>query len=104
MLTVIRVLAGALATARLTRLATADKITEPLRLRTVHRHGEDSLAAYLAFCPWCQSIYYGLPVAAAVVATSPPLRPTRRAGAVMVGLLWLAYSHLTGLLAGLEED
>lgn len=104
LLAVVLLLAGALATARLTRLMTADRITRGVRDRIVGRYGSASLPAYLVFCPWCQSMYFGLPVAAAVVAAVPALRPTGWTAVLTVGLLWLAYSHLTGLLAGLDEE
>lgn len=45
------------ATTRLTRLITDDKITEGLRRWAVRRWGEQSLVAYLLFCPWCVSPY-----------------------------------------------
>lgn len=52
-------LIGALLTARLTRLVTTDKITEPLRLRLLLHLPEDGLLAYLVHCSWCASVYVG---------------------------------------------
>lgn len=108
-ITVLLVLAGALATARATRLIVADRITQPVRTWVVRRWpappGEDvSLPAYLVHCPWCVSIWVGLPVAVLVVALTDPLHPTLLVAAGITVLLWLAYSHLTGLLAGLEQE
>lgn len=104
LLAVVLLLAGALASARLTRLMTADRVTLPIRQAIVRRWGPSSAVGYLVHCRWCVSMYFGLPVAAAVVAAVPALRPTGWTAVLTVGLLWLAYSHLTGLLAGLDEE
>ena len=59
----------ALATARLTRLVTQDRITQAPRYwlvrRAVKAQGDESLLAYLIVCDWCVSIYTGAAVAGA---------------------------------------
>lgn len=97
----------ALAVARVTRLITADRITETPRERfeaalwrrfaphvPVHdrEHAEPPLAVYLLSCPWCVSVYVAA-VAAPIVywwGDSPWF---------VVPALALAFSHVTGLLA-----
>jgi hypothetical protein len=83
---------AALATYRLTRLVTADKITEPLRAFAERRRW----SGYLAQCDWCLSIWVAPGPAVAVV-----LWPDNRA--VLAGLLALAFSAVTGLVATLEQ-
>lgn len=109
----------ALATARLTRLIVADKLTEPVRgalIRQAYRWAEPwttkgktpadrnkdlrlamssapmPMLAYLVTCPWCVSIYV-----AAGVAPLAWLWGTRPWLAIPA--LVLAFSHITGLLA-----
>jgi hypothetical protein len=83
---------AALATYRLTRLVTADKITEPLRAFAERRQW----SGYLAQCDWCLSIWVAPGPALCVI-----LWPDNRA--VLVGLLALAFSAVTGLVATLEQ-
>lgn len=63
MMSVTTLLLLALATARLTRLVTQDRITQAPREAivrwAVRRGGEDSLLAYFVFCDWCVSLYAG---------------------------------------------
>jgi hypothetical protein len=82
----------ALAVARVTRIITADKITEGLRGRVIRwadrRAGIDPadpfaptpLLSYFVTCPWCVSIYVGA-VAAGVLVGRKPLAPRSRARA-----------------------
>jgi len=107
---VITVLAGLFATARLTRLLSADRVLLPLRAAIVRRFGPSSALGYLVHCRWCVSMYMAPPVAAAVLwltfALAPDVAdalawPHRIA---LGALLALAYSHGTALLAGLEDD
>jgi hypothetical protein len=82
----------ALSTYRLTRLVTADRITQRLREAILAR-GE--MVGYLATCDWCLSIWLApIPTSLAV------LYPDNRL--VLIGLLALSASALTGLIAGLE--
>lgn len=105
------VLVYALAVARVTRLITADKLTEVPRDRLTdaawrRRYGgqwaaaradkaDEPLPAYLLTCPWCASMYVA--AAAAPLAwfwgSSPWL---------LVPALALAFSYVTGFLAGKE--
>lgn len=82
-----------LATARLTRLINEDAILDAPRA-WVQQHAPDSVV-YLVQCPWCVSMWVGGPVAAAAV-----LWPSNRA--VAWGLLALAASEVTGLIAARE--
>jgi hypothetical protein len=84
------IIAG-LATYRVTRLITADKITEALRQRVTSKW-----LGYLVQCDWCLSIWLAPAPALAVV-----LWPDNRA--VLVVLVALALSAVTGLLAMVEQ-
>lgn len=81
-------LVDALAVARLTRLATRDSITHPLRRAAIVR---SDLADDLLSCPWCVSIW----MAGAVITAR-----------VTVPRLWspvaqlLAASEIAGLIVG----
>jgi hypothetical protein len=98
-------LLGLFATARVTRLITADKVSQPVRRAVVDRWGPSSWLGYLLHCRWCVSMYVGPPAAAAVVWLVPAYRLGGWPRTVLVGaLLSLAFSHGTALLAGLEED
>lgn len=57
-------LIAALATARLTRLVTDDRITQAPRLWLLTRIDPEGLAGYLIHCTWCVSIWAGGVVAA----------------------------------------
>lgn len=83
-----------LATARLTRLITDDKITEAARSR-VARRGQ--MIAYLIHCPWCISIYTGAAVAASWWAWGGQTWHT-------AAMLALAASHATGVIASRTGD
>ena len=99
----------ALAVARVTRIITADKITEGLRGRVIRwadrRAGIDPadpfaptpLLSYFVTCPWCVSIYVGA-VAAPLAywwGESPWL---------LVPAFALAFSAVTGYLASIGEE
>ena len=84
----------ALATARLTRLVTTDKITETPRNALVRWLGAESKTAYLIHCDWCSSIYTGAGVTA-LVWWQPQT--------VWIAVA-LAASHVTGYLASRTED
>jgi hypothetical protein len=98
------VVAGALATARLTRLVTADQLTLPLRRRVLQAVPEGGHLEYLLSCAWCVSVWIGYCVALVVVAAVPELRPTFAGGVASTFLLTLAYSHVTGRLARTEVE
>jgi hypothetical protein len=93
----ITLLVAALATARLTRLVTTDRITEAPRVWLLRRLPSDSLRAYLIVCDWCVSVYVGAAVAACGAWTgSWPWT-----WAVPVGL---AFSYAAGFLARGESE
>lgn len=104
MLPLLLAVAGAFATARVTRLLTADRLTLPLRRRVLQSVREGGLAEYLISCAWCTSMHVGLLVAAIVVGLAPALHPTPVTGAATVLLLALGYSHVAGLLAAREVE
>jgi hypothetical protein len=83
---------AALATYRLTRLVTADKITEPLRLWVLDR---SQWAGYLVTCDWCLSIWIAPPVAVCAVLWGDST-------VVAIGLCALAFSAVTGVLSLIE--
>jgi hypothetical protein len=96
---------GLLTTARITRLLTADRISQPLRAAIVRRFGPDSWPGYYIHCRWCVSMYTAPVVAAGVVWLVPAYRAGWWAQTLLTGaLLALTYSHGTALLAGLEDD
>ena len=90
-MTALLVVIAALATYRLTRLVTTDRIMQPLRDRIT-----SPWLRYLTDCDWCLSIWFAPGPAVAVV-----LWPDNRA--VIVVLVALALSAVTGLLALWEQ-
>lgn len=86
-----------LATARLTRLITRDRITRTPREWALRRLPDGHLLAYLVMCDWCVSVYTGAAVAGAWWAWGD-----HRLFAAAV--LALAASHVTGWLAAREES
>jgi hypothetical protein len=87
----------ALAVARISRLITDDKILEAPRNAVLARTADESLAAYLITCRWCVSFWVAAPAAA--VWYFWPLQPW-----FLVPTMALAFSHVTGLLTGLEDS
>ena len=101
------VVLGALATARLTRLLTADRLTLPLRRRLLQGVQEGGQHEYLLTCRWCLSMWIAPAVTGLVVGLAPEPQPASVgvAGTVLVGcLLTLAYSQITGQLAAAEVE
>lgn len=88
------ILLAILATARLTRLVTEDAVLDVPRAWMQRKGGA---LAYFVQCPWCVSIWLGGGVAAATYNWP-------QYAFVQVGLLGLAASHVTGLLAQLEAS
>ena len=90
---------AALATARITRLVTTDRITQAPRTwvlrRVVSRYGDESLLAYLVVCDWCVSVYVGAGVATAWALAGQTLWFQATAAA-------LALSYVAGFLASKE--
>jgi hypothetical protein len=93
----ITLLVAALATARLTRLITSDRILQAPRNRLLRRLDSDSLAAYLLVCNWCVSVYAG--AAVAVVGAWTGVWPWPWTPA-----LALAFSYVAGHLASKEDE
>jgi hypothetical protein len=91
--------AGALATYRLTRLVTTDVVTEPLRNRVWETHPpESSKIGYLITCDHCVSIYAGGAVSAlAFVAAHPLARRHLAHVPAMFAIGTLALSGATSL-------
>lgn len=91
----------ALATARVTRLVTADKLTERPRLwvltQAIRWRGEDSLLTYLLTCAWCVSVYVGAGAATLWYVAGDTRIFTACAAA-------LAFSYVTGWLTSRESE
>jgi hypothetical protein len=104
-LLIVITLSGLFATARVTRLISADKVSKPARQWVVERWGPSSWLGYLLHCRWCVSMYVAPVAAAAVIWLVPPYRHGWWAQTLLLGgLLALTFSHGTALLAGLEDD
>ncbi|WP_280366158.1 hypothetical protein [Nocardia wallacei] len=89
--------AWVLAVARLTRLVTRDKLTEPIRSALVERLGSGSQLTYLVHCTWCTSIWVAFasaPAAVALTGVSWWLLP----------VLALAASHLIGVASLVDAE
>lgn len=86
-------LIDSLATYRLVKLVRDDRITEPVRVAVIEKHGppERSQVSYLVHCPWCLSFYFG------AALTLGRLRWPRTSEAVA---RVFAVSALTGLATG----
>lgn len=96
-MTLVQMILAALATARITRLITQDRITEAPRNALLRRLDANGLMAYLIVCDWCASVYVGAAVAAG--------------GAGIGWWSWtmavpaaLAFSYIAGYLASKESD
>jgi len=87
----------ALATARVTRLITRDRIFHAPRRAVLRALPDEHLLGYLLVCDWCISIYTGA-LAAAGGAWAGWWEWW------LVPALALAFSHATGWLASLEGD
>lgn len=86
-------IAATLATYRLTRLITADRITERLRIEVDSRY---KMLGYLITCDWCLSIWIA-PVVAWIV------RLWGHVIVVQIGVAALAMSAVTGLMSLVES-
>ena len=84
------------ATARLTRIVTADYVTRPMRTWINNRWGENRLS-YFVTCDWCVSVWVSVPVTWAAIAW-----PTNRL--VLGCLVALSASLFTGLITQLEKQ
>lgn len=103
MYTALGLLLLTLATARLTRLVTIDKIGEPLRQAVIRRYGADHWLTYLLHCPWCMSVWLST---GGVLATWWTLGLADATGLTAwwgIPALSLAVSHAVGLLRRAED-
>lgn len=91
----ITLLVAALATARITRLVTTDRITQAPRRWVLSKLEDDGLMAYLVVCDWCASVYVGAGVAVLLWA-GPDW--------VVWPMAALAFSYVTGWLARGETE
>lgn len=104
MVTAFILIALILATARLTRLITIDKIGDWIRNRVAMRFGDRSKLTYLFFCPWCMSVWV------AAVLTPATWFATGLQDGIPVTAWWaipaiaLAVSQTVGLLRAIESD
>lgn len=87
----------ALACARITRLARADRIFRRPRRWLIRVRGIDSALAYFITCPWCISIYAGAGCAIGYVYYT-------QIDWWLTVPIALGFSYITGLLARIEED
>lgn len=99
--TTLLVVLAVIATYRATRLINADVITAPFRRWVCRLDGEltdDEVGRWTYFitCPWCVSIWVGT-----IIATVTVLWGDNRV--VLIGLLALTASALTGIIAGLVD-
>jgi hypothetical protein len=90
----ITLLTAALATARLTRLVTTDRITQAPRQWALRKLSSEGLLAYLIVCDWCASVYAAAAVVAITVWGGTP-------GTWV--LTSLALSYAAGWLAARED-
>ena len=68
---VLIILAGLMVGTRATRIITADRVTEPLRERLLHRFGVEHRLVYFVHCTWCVGFWVALVTALLVWFTSP---------------------------------
>lgn len=87
----------ALATARVTRLITRDRILAAPRRAVLRALPDDHLLAYLVVCDWCVSVYTG--ALAAAGGAWAGWWPWAAVPAVA-----LAFSYVTGYLASREGE
>jgi hypothetical protein len=85
-------LLATVATYRLTRLLTADKITESLRIAVIRR---SQWFGYLFTCDWCMSIWIGMAISVATFFHAEN-------NFFFVLLAGLTFSAATGFLAMIE--
>ena len=86
---------AALATARITRLITTDRITQAPRNRILRKLNPEGLLAYLVVCDWCVSVYAGgLAVGVVILGGRPGFWV----------LAALAFSYVAGWLARGEAE
>lgn len=93
---------GALTVVRVTRLLTIDQIFEPWRSWWLDRYGPAHWFVYLIHCPWCVSVWLGVPAAAVAQWLAPA--PAGVHAAVSVAGLAAAYSLAAGVFCAHYGD
>lgn len=97
----------ALASARVSRFLTIDKLAEPYRMWVARKFppkgDEQRRITYLVFCPWCTAIWVTL-VAVLIAWFLVVDEYTTISGWLAVPALWLALAHLAGWWATLGND
>lgn len=91
-MTVFDLVLASLATYRVTRLVTADKITERLREAVTAR---SDFFGYLVTCDWCLSIWIAPWVAGAVLFVDHDV--------ITLALVALSLSAITGVMSMIEK-
>lgn len=94
---ILALLLTCLATARVTRLITEDRIFQAPRRWLLMRMGEERLSSYLLVCPWCMSLYVGAGAAGAWYAWGD-----QRWFLAVCAVF--AFSYVAGFLAGREGE
>lgn len=84
-----------LTVARITRLLTADKLTDWIREELIRWRGIDSLSAYLFHCRWCMSVWVAFALAPAAVHFT-------HLDWWLIPFIAFPASHATGLLVRAE--
>lgn len=84
------------ATIRITRIVTIDKISEPARKWIIARNGHQGWWTYLAHCPWCMGVWFAAPAAA--IAWWPGHLHNHVALPDYLGVpaLWLTIAYVVG--------
>ena len=95
---------GILATARITRFVTMDKLSEPIRAKIIDRIGHEHLIVYGLHCYMCSSIW----IAAAI---TPPVWFLTHASDILgitawlgLPLAWLTTAYLASLTIQKEAN
>jgi hypothetical protein len=86
--------------ARVTRFLNSDYLAGDFRAWVMTRFGDGKLY-YLVTCPWCASIWVGLPVT--LYVTLLPLDGAFGTLLLIAGL-WCGYSYVYGRLAASDES
>lgn len=96
-MTMLILAAWVLAVARLTRLITRDKLTEPIRQAIAERLEDGSQLTYLVHCTWCSSIWIAF-------ASAPAAITLTGVSWWLLPILALAGSQLVGLASLVDSD
>lgn len=104
MTTLIAALITTLATIRITRLITTDKIGEPLRTWITRHNGEHGWWTFLIHCPWCTGYWAALPATGLLWAFTDAAALTGLPTVIGFIAAWSALAYITGYtLTNLEN-